>query len=105
MQRVRKSWSETEVRRFLDLNREGRTAKEIAKAMHRTPGAVQGMRRKLARARALGVRGKAVYRMLLVSAHRLNRATKQQSSSTTRARGFRAGRQQARSSKREQASK
>ena len=106
MQRIRKSWSETEVRRFLELNREGRTAKEIAKAMRRTLGAVQGMRRKLARAHELGVRGKVVYRMLLVSEHRLNRLTKRKSSSSTRARGFRAGRRQARSSKqREQSSK
>jgi hypothetical protein len=104
MQRIRKSWSETEVRRFLELNREGRTAKEIAKAMRRTPGAVQAMRRKLARAHDLGARGKAVYRMLLVGEHRLNRQTKRPSSISTRARGFRAGRQQARSSKREQQS-
>ena len=104
MQRVRKSWSETEVRRFLDLNREGRTAKEIAKAMRRTPGAVQAMRRKLARAHELGARGKVVYRMLLVGEHRLNRQTKRPSSSSTRARGFRAGRRQARSSKREEQS-
>ena len=101
MQRVRKSWTETEVRRFLELNREGRTAKEIAKAMRRTLGAVQGMRRKLARAHELGVRGRVVNRMLLVSEHRLNRQTKQQSSSSTQVRGFRAGRRQARSLKRE----
>ena len=105
MQRVRKSWSETEVRRFLELNREGRTAKDIARAMRRTLGAVQAMRRKLARAHELGARGKVVYRMILVSEHRLNRLTKRQSSSSTRARGFRAGRRQARSSKqREQSS-
>ena len=102
MQRVRKSWSETEVRRFLELNREGRTAKEIAKAMRRTLGSVQAMRRKLARAHELGARGKVVYRMLLVGEHRINRPAKRPSSSTTRARGFRAGRRQARSSKREQ---
>ena len=104
MQRARKSWSETEVRRFLELNREGRTAKEISKAMRRTPGAVQAMRRKLARAHELGARGKVVYRMLLVGEHRLNRQTKRKSSSSTRARGFRAGRRQARSSKREEQS-
>jgi hypothetical protein len=105
MQRVRKSWSETELRRFLELNREGRTAKEIARVMRRTVGSVQGVRRKLARARELGARGNVVVRLLLVSEHRLNRQTKRQSSSSTRARGFRAGRRQARSYKREVASK
>jgi hypothetical protein len=105
MQRVRKSWSETEVRRFLELNGEGRTAKEIARAMRRTLGAVQGMRRKLARAHELGARGKLVYRLLLLSEHRLNRQTKRQPSTSTRARGFRAGRRQARSQKREPSSK
>jgi hypothetical protein len=102
MPRVRKSWSETEVRRFLELNHEGRTAKDIARAIRRTPGAVQAMRRKLAQAHELGARGKSVYRLLLVGEHRLNRSTKRQSSSSTRARGFRAGRRQARSSKREE---
>ena len=105
MQRVRKSWSETELRRFLELNREGRTAKEIARVMRRTVGSVQGVRRKLARARELGARGNGAVRLLLVSEHRLNRQTKRQSSSSTRARGFRAGRRQARSYKREVASK
>jgi hypothetical protein len=102
MQRVRKSWSETELRRFLELNREGYTAKQIARAMRRTVGAVQGVRRKLARARELGARGNGAVRLLLVSEHRLNRQTKRQSSSSTRARGFRAGRRQARSIKRDQ---
>lgn len=105
MQRVRKSWSETELRRFLELNREGRTAKEIARVMRRTVGSVQGVRRKLARARELGARGNRAVRLLLVSEHRLNRKTKRQSSSSTRARGFRAGRRQARSYKRQVASK
>ena len=101
MQRIRKSWSETEVRRFLELNREGRTAKQIARVMRRTVGAVQGVRRKLARARELGARGNTAVRLLLVSEHRLNRQTKRQSSDSTRARGFRAGRRQARSYRRE----
>ncbi len=104
MQSVRKSWSETEVRRFLELNGEGRTAKEIARAMRRTLGSVQGMRRKLARAHELGAKGKAIYRLLLVSEHRLNRQTKRKSPDSTHARGFRAGRRQARSKKREQSS-
>ncbi len=104
MQRVRK-WSETELRRFLELNREGRTAKEIAKVMRRTVGAVQGVRRKLARARELGARGNSAVRLLLVSEHRLNRRTKQKSSSSTQVRDFRAGRRQARSYKRELSSK
>ncbi len=104
MQRVRKAWSETEVRRFLELHREGRTAREIARAMRRTLGGVQGMRRKLARAHELGARGKVVYRLLLVSEHRLNRQTGRLSPTSTRARGFRAGRRQARSYKREESS-
>jgi hypothetical protein len=105
MQRIRKSWSETELRRFLELNREGRTAKQIARVMRRTVGSVQGVRRKLARARELGARGNESVRLLLVSEHRLNRQTKRQSSNSTRARNFRVGRRQARSYKREQSSK
>ncbi len=46
MQRVRKSWSETELGRFRELNREGRAANKIARVMRRTVGAVQGVRRK-----------------------------------------------------------
>ncbi len=105
MQRVRKSWSETELRRFLELNREGRTAREIARVMRRTVGAVQGVRRKLARARELGARGNSAVRLLLVSEHRLNRRTKQHSSSSTQVRGFRTGRRKARSYKGELSSK
>jgi hypothetical protein len=91
MQRVRKSWNEAEFRRFLELNREGRTAKEIARMMRRTVWFRAGSE--------LGARGNAAMRLLLVSEHRLNRKTKRQSSNSTRARGFRAGRRQARSYK------
>jgi hypothetical protein len=78
MKRVtRVAWSARETERFLLLQEEGKKAREIAKSLHRTLYAIQGVRRKLPKARRLAGRSrKRLVELLLVNEVALKRMRK-----------------------------